>query len=449
MDITESGFQTPASKKRKASGSPSLPPASQPTTPPSNYKNKTPLIATGIDPKFNTPIKIMSELRQYHPNLRVLQIKQTKNGWIFIGDTPKDFAILQSEPKMQQVFGPKVKMSLPKSYHSADEKNDKILVFKGVSNKISLEDFKQLLDFNKITHAEAERMKSKRTGRDLPFIKVKCDNPKQAEALISGALICQKTGIIFKVEEFQITPSIQQCFKCQGFGHKAQNCTKKQKCAVCGEAHSHKDCPNKNKKTPKCANCRGPHVANYRGCPAYKDQAFRQHVVQNQISYASIVKQASPPPPNNTFNFTAKQIVSLVTNVVLQIAQPQLCTKNLPEKQVQAKSDLSKQIAETAKKCLEVNIAGKDVFESIISRPAPPPPAPFVFSSTLVEKKKAPPLKASTILNKATPPLVTPSSNSTKSTKAPSLGPQRKSSSKLSPPQHKTSTKPSPNKPST
>ena len=226
MDITESGFQTPASKKRKASESPSLPPVSQPTTPPSNYKNKTPLIATGIDPKFNTPIKIMSELRQYHPNLGAFQIKQTKNGWNFIGDTPKDFAILQSEPKMQQVFGPKVKMSLPKSYHSADAKKDKILVFKGVSNKISLEDFKQLLDFNKITHAEAERMKSKRTGRDLPFIKVKCDNPKQAEALISGGLICQKTGIIFKVEEFRITPSIQQCFKCQGFGHKAQNCTK-------------------------------------------------------------------------------------------------------------------------------------------------------------------------------------------------------------------------------
>ena len=78
MDITESGFQTPASKTRKASGSPSLPPSSQPTTPPSNYKNKTPLIATGIDQQFNTPIKIMSELRQYHPNLKVLQIKQTK-----------------------------------------------------------------------------------------------------------------------------------------------------------------------------------------------------------------------------------------------------------------------------------------------------------------------------------------------------------------------------------
>ena len=252
MDITEGSFQTPASKKRNALGSPSLPLARQPTTAPSNYKNKTPLIATGIDPKFNMPIKIMSELRQYHPNLRVLQIKQTKNGWMFIGDTPKDFAILQSEPKMQQVFRKKVKMSLPKSYHSADAKKDKILVFKGVSNNISLEDFKELLDFNKITHAEAERMKSKRTGRDLPFKKIKCDHPKQAEALISGGLICQKTGIIFMVEEFRMTPSIQQCFKCQGFGHKAQNCAKKQKCVVCGEAHSHKNCPNKDKNPKMC-----------------------------------------------------------------------------------------------------------------------------------------------------------------------------------------------------
>ena len=91
--------------------------------------------------------------------------------------------------------------------------------------------------------------------------------------------------------------------------------------------------------------CRGPHVANYRGCPAYKDQVFRQHVVQRQVSYATILKQASPPPPSNTLNFTNKNSSAMV----IQIAQPQLCTKNLPEKEVQVKSDISKQIAETAK----------------------------------------------------------------------------------------------------
>ena len=128
----------------------------------------------------------MSELRQYHPNLRVFRIKQTQNGWIFIGDTPKDFAILKSEPKMQQIFGKNVKVSLPKSYHSAEATKGKTLVFKGGSNNVTLDGFKDLLDYNKITHAEAERMKSKRSGRDLPFIKIKYDNVEQAEAFISG-----------------------------------------------------------------------------------------------------------------------------------------------------------------------------------------------------------------------------------------------------------------------
>ena len=64
---------------------------------------------------------------------------------------------------------------------------------------------------------------------------------------IDTCIICQKTGIIFKVEEFKTTPSILQCFSCQGFGHKAPNCTKNEKYVVCGEAHSHKNCPNKEK----------------------------------------------------------------------------------------------------------------------------------------------------------------------------------------------------------
>ena len=142
---------------------------------------------------------------------------------------------------------------------------------------------------------------------------------------------------------------------------------------MCGEAVQ--KLSKQRKISQKCAYCRGLHVASYRGCPAYKDQAFRQHLVQNQVSYASILKTTAsqqvlppppsntlnftadqivslakkPPPPSNTFNFTADQIVFLATNVAIQVALPQLCTKSLPEKQVQGKSDLLKQIAETAK----------------------------------------------------------------------------------------------------
>ena len=185
----------------------------------------------------------------------------------------------QTPPKMQQAFGKNVKVSLPKSYHSADATKEKILVFKVVSTNVTRDNCKELLELKKVTHAKAERMRSRKSGRDLPFIKLQCEDPKQAKALILGGFMCQKTGIIFKLEEFRTMPLIQQCFKCQGFGHKAPNCTKKPKCVVCGEAHSHKNCPNKYERKPKCANCRGPHVTNYKGCPAYKDQAFRQHVV--------------------------------------------------------------------------------------------------------------------------------------------------------------------------
>ena len=134
----------------------------------------------------------------------------------------------------------------------------------------------------------------------------KCDNlMKQAEALISLGSVCQKTNIIFMVEEFRTAPSIQKRLKCQDFGHKAPNCTKKPN-VLCVVKLIPQNLSKQGKRSSKCANCRGPHVANYRACPAYKDQAFRQHVVQNQVFYSSILKQASPPPPNNTFSFTAE-----------------------------------------------------------------------------------------------------------------------------------------------
>ena len=52
---------------------------------------------------------------------------------------------------MKQVFGPKVEVSLKKSYHSADASKSKVLVFRGVSINVTVRDFKELLDFNKIT----------------------------------------------------------------------------------------------------------------------------------------------------------------------------------------------------------------------------------------------------------------------------------------------------------
>ena len=178
------------------------------------------------------------------------------------------------------------------------------------------------------------------------------------------------------MEEFCQPISVTQCFNCQSFGHSAKNCRSKQKCLICGESHSHKGCPNKEARKPQCANCKGPHVASYKGCPEYKKQAFRQHVVNNQKSYATAVgqKTLTQPKTPQTFLFTAKQLTKFVANVVIQIALPQICYPNFTT--LDLKSSMCRKILNAAKSILAVDITGKELFESIgsFSIPAPPPP---------------------------------------------------------------------------
>ena len=133
-----------------------------------------------------------------------------------------------------------------------------------------------------------------------PKFQLEISDPAEAKALLSQNLMCNVTGIVYKVEEFRQPVSVPQCFNCESFGHSAQNCKSKQKCVVCGENHSHKGCPKKEAKQPKCANCSGPHVASYKGCPEYKKQAFRQHVVNHQKSYAAVVSHCSKPKFSHT-----------------------------------------------------------------------------------------------------------------------------------------------------
>ena len=170
-------------KKRKAEHSPLLhtPPGSSsastsgtPTRPkPSNfnYPNTVPVIFRDADPKFTSVKEIMSELSQYHPELRVSRVKDLPNKrFLIIGNTPRDVIILQNENKMKACLGKNLKISLPKAYQNKEK--SKTLVVKGVPTEFTNEEFKQAIDSNKIKHAKAERMKSRRDGRMLQMFQI-------------------------------------------------------------------------------------------------------------------------------------------------------------------------------------------------------------------------------------------------------------------------------------
>ena len=96
----------------------------------------------------------MSELSQYHHELRVSGVKDLPNkGFFIIGNTPRDVIILQNETKMKACLGKNLKISLPKAYQNKDK--SKTLVVKGVPTEFTNDEFKQVLDHNKIKHGKA------------------------------------------------------------------------------------------------------------------------------------------------------------------------------------------------------------------------------------------------------------------------------------------------------
>ena len=120
-------------KKRKAEWPPQLnsppgastaSPTSTPARPqPSPIKNVIPVILSDVDPKFSTKVKLMRELKQFHPHIKVSKVLEKKNNsFLIIGDTPRDVAIPQSENKMKACLGQNVKISLPKAYQTSQPK---------------------------------------------------------------------------------------------------------------------------------------------------------------------------------------------------------------------------------------------------------------------------------------------------------------------------------------
>ena len=158
------------------------------------------------------------------------------------------------------------------------------------------------------------------------------------------------------------------------------------KCLICGENHSHKGCPSRELRKPTCANCKGPHVVSYKGCPEYKKHAFKQHVVSNQKSYASVLSQNTLllSKPTQTFTFTAEQLTKFVANVIIQIAQPQVCYPNPKQHALDLKSSMCRKVSQAAKTFLSLTSLQKICLnQSVLSALLPPrPPKPFTFSST-------------------------------------------------------------------
>ena len=107
-----------------------------------------------------------------------------------------------------------------------------------------------------------------------------------------------------KVKVVPYIPSPLRCFRCQHYGHGSRSCKSAETCRDCGKAKHEGGCVG-----PKyCVNCKGPHSANSRDCPAWKTEQEIQRV--KTIERCSFVEarrkvEALKPTLSKTFSEVA------------------------------------------------------------------------------------------------------------------------------------------------
>ena len=74
-------------------------------------------------------------------------------------------------------------------------------------------------------------------------------------------------NIIITFEPPKTKRDIQQCIRCQAYGHTKNYCFRNPACVKCADTHLTSNCPTSGKiDEVKCYNCNRNHLASYKGC---------------------------------------------------------------------------------------------------------------------------------------------------------------------------------------
>ncbi|GFX41523.1 nucleic-acid-binding protein from transposon X-element [Trichonephila clavipes] len=170
-------------------------------------------------------------------------------------------------------------------------------------------------------------LRNRKTNTNMPlFLVTLLRNPEN-----KGIFNIKNIGFFrVSVEPLNKSTLPPQCYRCQEFFHHSRFCTRAPKCLKCSGGHLTSECTKSAKAPAKCANCSGPHPANFSGCPknpintkstktkatknVWQERAAarKQNSKQTKPSFAEIVKGSS----NNSLD--AKEVITKMAQMMSQ-----------------------------------------------------------------------------------------------------------------------------------
>ena len=185
-----------------------------------------------------------------------------------------------------------------------------------------------LLNEQKITPTTVSKLQLRKKRYDDQCIYLLSFSYSEYMTLEKLRTIRALNSVIVRFEEYLLhRTGIIQCTNCLNFGHGQKHCYLTSRCIKCGAAHKSSACehnltPNDPKsKIPqslvKCANCKGPHTANYSKCPK-RAQYIQTKNISNTVSQkrknvpdfpyttTSAARTYSRPQPSADFHRSSK-----------------------------------------------------------------------------------------------------------------------------------------------
>jgi len=123
------------------------------------------------------------------------------------------------------------------------------------------------------------RRRARNPNATTQSIVILTESPEEADEGISNGINIEHRH--YAAERHTPQCQIKQCFNCQGYGHKADICTKKVRCGKCGQNHETKRCVSEELQ---CTHCKGSHAAWHYECPARKHESERLEALRTELS---------------------------------------------------------------------------------------------------------------------------------------------------------------------